>query len=126
MSPHKLNSIFSLSPTLLSLYFYLFIYLFYYFTVQSPTGITFDRAGNLYVIELGAIVRVQADSSLVTTIAGSPGIFGLYGEDVPATLATFSLETTDYDSSVAFPTNTGAYGTGSVTSVTDTIATPKG
>jgi len=78
------------------------------------------------VIELGSIVRVQADSSLVTTIAGSPGIFGLYGEGVPATMATFSLETTDYDSSVAFPTNTGAYGTGSVTSVTDTISTPKG
>jgi len=89
---------------------------------MRPTGITFDKAENMYVIERGAVLRVDANSSVVTTIAGITGSFGSTGDGGAATRATFSIETTSYDSGASFPYLSG----GLMYYSADTIPTPKG
>ncbi len=53
--------------------------------INNPTGIGFDRAGNLYIADRGNDrVRMVDTNGIVTTIAG-PGTFGYDGNGGPAT-----------------------------------------
>lgn len=56
---------------------------------NQPTGITIDAAGNLYVAEggNGTIRRISA-AGIVTTIAGTAGVFG--AADGPGPVASFN------------------------------------
>ena len=53
--------------------------------LTNPTGLTFDRAGNLYIGD-GASVRMLSAGGIITTVAGN-GVVGLTGAGGPATNA---------------------------------------
>jgi len=53
--------------------------------LNGPTGIGFDRAGNLYIADrYNGRVRMVSTNGIITTIAG-PGTFGYNGNGGPAT-----------------------------------------
>jgi len=59
--------------------------------LNFPTGIAFDRTGNLYIADTSnqQIRKVTAATGTITTVAGS-GTYGYGGDGGPATAATFS------------------------------------
>jgi hypothetical protein len=58
--------------------------------LESPFGVDFDRAGNLYLVELtGQRVRKIGKDGLLSTIAGD-GTMGIRGDGGPATQAQFN------------------------------------
>src|SRR5262249_21910707 len=64
-------------------------------TSISPTGLAFDKEGNLFVGDLGnsRIRRVDAKTNIVTTVAGN-GVFDFGGDGGPAidaSLVPFSI-----------------------------------
>jgi hypothetical protein len=54
--------------------------------LTSPTGLAFDRAGNLFIGD-GASVRMLSPAGIVTTVAGNGVVVGLTGDRGPATSA---------------------------------------
>ncbi len=54
-------------------------------SLHTPTGLAFDRAGNLYVCELGAHVvrKIDAATQRISTVAGNGG-YGSGGDGGPA------------------------------------------
>ena len=53
--------------------------------LTNPTGLTFDRAGNLFIGD-GASVRMVSPDGIITTVAGN-GVVGFTGDGGPATSA---------------------------------------
>jgi len=60
--------------------------------LSLPTGVNFDAAGNLYVIDAGnnVVRRVAASTGIITTVAGN-GNWGFGGDGGPATNAALNL-----------------------------------
>jgi sugar lactone lactonase YvrE len=60
--------------------------------IGNPGGVVLDGAGNLYFADSNndAIRRVDAFSSIITTVAGLPQVNGYSGDDGPATAARLS------------------------------------
>ena len=57
----------------------------------GPVGITFDTAGNAYIVDQGSHrVRKVDVSGVITTIAGT-GVYGYSGDGGPATAATLGV-----------------------------------
>lgn len=57
----------------------------------GPTGIAFDKTGNLYIADSGgARIRKINTSGIITTVAGD-GNFGFGGDNGPATSAQFTF-----------------------------------
>lgn len=57
----------------------------------GPTGIAFDKTGNLYIADsAGARIRKINASGIITTVAGD-GNFGFGGDNGPATSAQFTF-----------------------------------
>ena len=63
--------------------------------VWDPTGATSDSAGNIYIAEgPNCIVReVNATAGIITTLAGTPGSCGYWGDGGPATSALLTWPT---------------------------------
>ncbi|HEY3129906.1 MAG TPA: IPT/TIG domain-containing protein [Acidobacteriota bacterium] len=61
-------------------------------TLNDPSGLAFDAAGNLFIVDqVNARVRkVDIKTGSITTAAGN-GIFGFSGDNGPAVLASLSL-----------------------------------
>lgn len=57
-------------------------------TLDTPRGLAFDAAGNLYVADSGnhVIRRIAATTHTITTVAGT-GTLGYNGDNIPATSA---------------------------------------
>jgi len=56
-------------------------------TLDAPTAMTFDAAGNLFVTDAGtSVVRKIAPDGTIVTVAGT-GVYGFAGDDGPATEA---------------------------------------
>jgi hypothetical protein len=61
-----------------------------YAQLNGPTGIGFDRAGNLYIADrFNGRVRMVSTDGIITTIAG-PGTYGYNGNGGPATAEQLS------------------------------------
>ena len=58
--------------------------------IYRPTAVALDSAGNLYIAEENRVRRMDANTGLVTTFAGTGG-WGYGGDTGPATAAEFSL-----------------------------------
>ena len=57
-------------------------------TIYEIRGLTIDAAGNIYFCDFGNhVVRMINTSGVVSTIAGTPGTSGYYGDAAAATLA---------------------------------------
>lgn len=65
--------------------------------LNAPEGLSFDAAGNLYFTDTGNFIvrRVDAVTGIITTIAGTPGVSGYFGDGGPASAALFSTEPDD-------------------------------
>ncbi|HEX6548691.1 MAG TPA: LuxR C-terminal-related transcriptional regulator [Candidatus Dormibacteraeota bacterium] len=59
----------------------------------EPTGLAFDRAGNLFVADTGnnRVSRIDRATGIITTIAGSDSIYGYSGDGGPGTRARLAL-----------------------------------
>jgi sugar lactone lactonase YvrE len=59
--------------------------------ISNNCGLAFDAAGNLYIADGGnhCIRKVIAATGIITTIAGTPGVSGFFGDGGPATAAKF-------------------------------------
>jgi sugar lactone lactonase YvrE len=57
-------------------------------TLDTPSGITIDGAGNLYIADTGnnAVRKITAATGIITTVAGN-GTAGYNGDSLPATAA---------------------------------------
>jgi len=56
--------------------------------LNYPQGLALDNSGNLYISDMGnRVIRKVSTSSVISTIAGTPGTFGYSGDGGPATLA---------------------------------------
>jgi sugar lactone lactonase YvrE len=65
--------------------------------LYAPTGLTFDAVGNLYFADgYSRIRRVDAVTSIITTVAGSAAGAGFSGDGGPATAARLSNPTGMY------------------------------
>ena len=62
-------------------------------SVNQPSGITLDGAGNLYFCDTGndSVRRVDAVTGIITTVAGTSGVLGFSGDGFPARLAKLAL-----------------------------------
>lgn len=59
--------------------------------LNSPSGVAFDDAGNLYIADMNnKVVRKVTPSGTITTIAGVAGTYGDSGDNGPATSAKLS------------------------------------
>jgi large repetitive protein len=60
-------------------------------TLNSPSGVAVDGAGNLYIADTGnnVVREVTASTGIITTVAGNPA-GTLLGDNGPATLATLN------------------------------------
>lgn len=58
--------------------------------LNSPSGITFDAAGNLYIAESVNIRKITMSTGIIKTIAGSTTMTGYNGEGIPAVSAIFN------------------------------------
>jgi len=60
-------------------------------TLNTPSGITIDGAGNLYIADTGnsAVRKITAATGIITTVAGN-GTAGYNGDNVLATAATLN------------------------------------
>lgn len=82
--------------------------------LETPQGITFDRFGNLYIVDRARIRKVDPTGT-ITTFAGT-GVSGFSGDGGPATAAQIRnlnnarFITTDADGNVYF----GDYGNGRI------------
>lgn len=61
--------------------------------LSSPANLAIDGAGDLYFADTGnhAIRRIDAVTSIITTVAGTPGVQGYAGDGGAATSAKLSL-----------------------------------
>ncbi|KAA6455499.1 hypothetical protein DYQ86_27575, partial [Acidobacteria bacterium AB60] len=61
-------------------------------TWTANRGIAFDSAGNLYVASYQRVLRIDAVTQAITTVAGGGAFtFGQYGDGGPATAATLNF-----------------------------------
>ena len=65
--------------------------------LTGPTGLAFDRSGNLFIGD-GASVRRVSPDGIITTVAGN-GVVGYSGDGGPATNATTGAWGVAFDSS---------------------------
>lgn len=58
----------------------------------AVSGLAVDAVGDVYIIELGtnSVRKVDADTGLLTTIAGTVNVIGDSGDGGPATVARFN------------------------------------
>ena len=72
--------------------------------INSPQGLGIDNAGNLYISDGGnRVIRKVNSSGIISTIAGTPGVFGYSGDGGPATSAQ-----------LGFPAGIAVDGTGNI------------
>ncbi len=98
-------------------------------TLNSPSGVALDGAGNLYIADTGnnVVRKVIASTGMITTVAGNPG-GTLLGDHGPATLATLNNPwgvTLDAAGNL-FIADTGNHRIRRVDAVTGTITTVAG
>lgn len=56
--------------------------------LNNPWGLAFDNSGNLLIADVGnRIIRSVAPNGIITTIAGTPGVYGYSGDGGQATAA---------------------------------------
>lgn len=61
--------------------------------MQLPTGLALDAAGNLFIADQGnnRIRRVDRETGIIITVAGSDDLYGFAGDNGPAIRAKLSL-----------------------------------
>jgi hypothetical protein len=58
--------------------------------LDSPYAVAADRSGSLYIADYGNNVIRKVDTGIITTYAGTMGVYSYTGDNGPATSATFN------------------------------------